>query len=154
MLSLLVVAALLFPAQRPARGRAPEFSVPQGWNTITFSPLYLNIEHSSGATLRVVKRRVADDLQNVAARSADGIAYPLGFAEIGPPRHFVDGKTEWFQYEIRGNRIAAHRKILYRAMRDPDDSRSVIEMTYENSEDRFSALLTEAQSITTQFLSK
>ena len=154
MLSLLIVAALLFPAQRPARARAPEFSVPQGWNTITFSPVYLDIEHSSGATLRVGRRRLADNLQNFAARSADGIAYPLGFAEIGPPRHFVDGKKEWFQYEIRGNRMAAHRRILYRAMRDPDDSASVIEMTYENSEDRFSVLLTEAQSITTQFLSR
>jgi hypothetical protein len=153
MLYLLILPALLFPAQRPARGRVPEISVPQGW-TVQLSGLDLLVEHSSGASLRVVRRRLADDLQNVAARSADGIAYPLGFAEIGPPRHFVNGKEEWVQYEIRGNRLAAHRRILYRAKRDPDDPAWVIETIYENSEAGFSVLLTEAQSIATQFLSQ
>jgi hypothetical protein len=153
MAYLLMLAALLLPVQRPARGRAPEFSVPQGWTVELFSGIDLVVKHSSGASLRVIHRRT-DDLQGFAQRAAEGIAYPLGFALIGMPQHFNDGTEEWFQYEIRGNRIAQHRRILYRASRNPSDPAGVIELTYENAEDRFDVLLTEAQSIATQFLSK
>jgi hypothetical protein len=48
--------------------------------------------------------------------------------------------------------VAAHRRILYRAIRNPKDPANVTEIIYENSEDRFNVLLTEAQSIATQFL--
>jgi hypothetical protein len=153
VLYLLIFSALLAPAQRPARGRVPEIPVPQGW-TVELYGADLVVTHSSGASLRVVTSRRAEDLEGFAQRAADGLAYPLGFAQISMPQHFNDGKEEWFQYEIRGNRLTSHRRILYRAIRNSNNSTGVIEITYENSEDHFSALLTEAQSIATQFLSK
>jgi len=154
VLYLLVVSALLFPAQRPARPRVPEMSVPQGW-TVDLSGIdFLMVKHSSGASLRVGRNRIAEDLQSFAQRAAERLANPLGFAQIGRPLHFSDTEEEWFQYEIRGNRIAEHRRILYRAIRDSSNSTGVIEIVYENSEDRFEVLLSEAQSIATQFLSK
>ena len=151
MFYLLIVSALLFPAQRPQWGRVVEISVPQGWTVETDSPVFLVVNHSTGASLRVVRNRGADELQSFAERGADRLANPLGFAQIGIPQHFNRGEEESFQYEIRGNRLAAHRRILYRATRD---STGIVEIIYEHSEDRFSVLLTEAQSIATQFLSK
>jgi hypothetical protein len=152
MVCLLIVSALLVPVQRPARGRVAEISVPQGWTVDTDSPLVvLIVNHSSGASLRVVVNRRADELQAFAEREADRLANPLGFAQISLPQHFNRGEEESFQYEIRGNRLAAHRRILYRATRN---STGIIEIIYEHSEDRFNILLTEAQSIATQFLSR
>jgi hypothetical protein len=148
-----MLSALLFPAQRPARARVPEIAVPQGW-TVELYGVDLVLKHSTGASLRVVTNRRTEDLQGFAERAADGLAYPLGFAVISVPVHFSDAKEEWFQYEIRGNRLAEHRRILYRAIRNANSSSGVTEIVYENSEERFSVLLTEAQSIATQFLSK
>jgi|ERR1041384_639564 hypothetical protein len=151
MLYLLIASALLVPVQRPARGRVAEISVPQGWTVDVDSPVLLMVNHSTGASLRVVINRRADELQSFAEREADRLANPLGFAQIAAPQHFNRGEEESFQYEIRGNRLAEHRHILYRATRN---STGIIEIIYENSEGRFNVLLTEAQSIATQFLSK
>lgn len=151
MFYLLIVSALLFPAQRPQRGRVVETSVPQGWTVDVDSPDILTVNHSTGASLRVVRNRRADELQSFAERAADRLANPLGFAQIALPVHFNRGEEEWFQYEIRGNRLAEHRRILYRATRNPT---GIIEIIYEHSEDRFNVLLTEAESIATQFMSK
>ena len=100
MLYLLVVSALLFPAQRPARGRVPEMPVPQGWTVEINGAGLLMVNHSSGASLRVARNRVAEDLQSFAQRAAERLANPLGFAQIGRPLHFSDAGEEWFQYEI------------------------------------------------------
>ena len=69
---------------------------------------------------------------------------PLGFAKLGEPRYFKDAHDEWVQYEIQGNRLADHRRILYRALRRDT---GYFEIVYEASEDGFDVLLTEAQSI-------
>ena len=69
---------------------------------------------------------------------------PLGFAKLGEARYFKDVHDEWVEYEIRGNRLSDHRRILYRALRRND---GFFEFVYENSEDRFDVLLTEAQGI-------
>ena len=69
---------------------------------------------------------------------------PLGFAKLGEPRHFKGATEEWVQYEIRGNRLTDHRRILYRAVRRGS---GFFELVYENSEDRFDVLLTETQEI-------
>ena len=74
---------------------------------------------------------------------------PLGFAKLGEPRHFQDSDEEWIQYEIRGNRLSERRRILYRATRRKT---AVFEIVYENSEDRFDVLLTEAQSLAASIL--
>ena len=44
----------------------------------------------------------------------------------------------------RGNRLADHRRLLYRAMRRDAAYYSIV---YEAGEDQFEALLTDAQSI-------
>jgi hypothetical protein len=150
----LVLASLLIPAQRPARARGAEFSVPQGWAVEYSFPDMLLVQHSKGASLRVVRSRTSDDLRSFAFRAVDRLANPLGFARVGMPQHFNDANEEWFEYAIRGNRQAEHRRILYRASRASQNPASVIEMIYENSEDRFDVLLSEAQSIVTHFLSK
>ncbi len=69
---------------------------------------------------------------------------PLGFAKLGEPQHFKGTNEEWVQYEIRGNRMTEHRRILYRAFRRGS---GLFELVYENNEDRFDQLLTEAQEI-------
>jgi hypothetical protein len=151
MIYVLLTLALLLPVQRPARPPIAKIPVPQGW-TAELNTFDLVIEHSSGAALKVLHRR-ADDLDAFAQLGADRLASPLGFAQIGAPAHFNDGTEEWIQYEIRGNRIADHRRILYRVMRDLNNRGGIIEITYDNSEARFDVLLTEAQSIVAQFLS-
>ena len=69
---------------------------------------------------------------------------PLGFAKLGEPQHFKGTNEEWVQYEIHGNRLTEHRRILYRAFRRGS---GLFELVYENNEDRFDQLLTEAQEI-------
>ena len=69
---------------------------------------------------------------------------PLGFAKLSEPQHFKGTNEEWVQYEIWGNRLTEHRRILYRAIRRGS---SCFELVYENSEDRFDVLVTEAQEI-------
>ena len=69
---------------------------------------------------------------------------PLGFAKLGEPRHFKDTHDEWVQYEIRGNRLTDHRRLLYRVLR-----RDVgfFEFIYEAREEEFDLFLTDAQGI-------
>jgi len=72
------------------------------------------------------------------------ILTPLGFAKLGEPQHFKGTNQEWVQYEIRGNRMTEHRRILYRAFRR---GAGLFELVYENNEDRYDLLLTEAEEI-------
>lgn len=102
------------------------------------------LEHSSGASLLVTKSRPAGEFDSDTRRVAERLANPLGFAQIGEPRHFSDSNQEWVEYVIRGNRLAERRRILYRAVRNQSD---LTEIVYENSEDRFDILVSEALSI-------
>ena len=83
-------------------------------------------------------------LDDFAQRQAERIMTPLGFAKLSEPQHFKGTNEEWVQYEIWGNRLTEHRRILYRAFRR---SSGLFELVYENNEDRFDQLLTEAQEI-------
>ncbi len=152
MVFLLLFSALLqfSQPQRPARSRVPEFTVPQGW-TAQLAGIDLRVRHTTGASLMVVRSRHTEKLASYARSAAEGWANPLGFARIGEPRHFSDAGQEWFEYEIHGNRIAERRRILYRATRN---SSGLVEIMYENNEDRFDTLLTEVHSMVTQFVSK
>src|SRR2546427_13154545 len=68
----------------------------------------------------------------------------LGFAKQGDPKYLKGTNQEWVHYEIRGNRINKHRRILYRAFRRGS---GLFELVYENNEDRFDLLLTDAEEI-------
>lgn len=131
------------PASAPVRGDRFQIIVPQGWKTLTGGGDVL-LEHASGASLLV--RRIAQtrSLMDYAQQQAERVMYPLGFAKLGEPQYFKDGHDEWVQYEIQGNRLADHRRLLYRALRR---DAGYFEFVYEASEDRFQALLTEAQGI-------
>ena len=144
---LVVLAALQIapPASAPAAVRGDRFqiAVPQGWKTLSGGGDVL-LEHSTGASLLV--RRVAQtkSLPDYAQQQAERVMTPLGFAKLGDPRFFKEGKDEWVQYEIRGNRLSEHRRILYRALRR---GTAFFEFVFEAGEDRFDTLLTEAQGI-------
>jgi hypothetical protein len=127
------------------RGDRFQVAVPQGWKTLVGGPGGdVLLEHSSGASLLLIRTTPTTSLDTFAQQHAESIMSPLGFAKLGEPRHFKDTHEEWVQYEIRGNRLSEHRRILYRAIRR---GASCYELVYENSEDRFDVLLTEAQEI-------
>src|SRR5262245_48586480 len=119
--------------------------VPQGWRTL-YSGTYVLLDHSSGASLLVERIDRTTNLADYAQRQAERIMSPLGFAKLGEPQFFKTDHDERVQYEIRGNRLAEHRRILYQVLRR--DS-GFFEFVYEAAEDRFDALLTEAQGIAT-----
>jgi hypothetical protein len=125
------------------RGDRFQIVVPQGWKTLNAGGFVL-LEHSSGASLLVQRITRAANLQEYAQRQAERIMVPLGFAQLGEPRYFKDTHDEWVQYEIRGNRLSDHRRILYRVLRRDT---GFFESVYEAPEDQFEALLTEAQGI-------
>jgi hypothetical protein len=102
------------------------------------------LEHSSGASLLLLRASLTGRLEDFAQRQAERVMAPLGFAKLGEPQHFKATNEEWVQYEIRGNRLSEHRRILYRVFRRPS---GLFELVYENSEDRFDQLLTETQEI-------
>ena len=79
-----------------------------------------------------------------AQQQAERVMLPLGFAKLSEPRYFKDVHDEWVQYEILGNRLSEHRRLLYRALRRDT---SFFEFVYEANEERFDLLLTEAQGI-------
>ena len=117
--------------------------LPQGW-TGRASGAVARLEHSSGASLLVTRPRPTEEFNAFARHAVERLASPLGFARIGEPRHFSDPNQEWFEYQIRGNRLSERRRILYRLVRS---DAGFVEIIYENSENRFDALLSEALSI-------
>jgi hypothetical protein len=127
------------------RGDRFQIAVPQGWKTVEDGGTVL-IEHASGASVLVLRSTLPRNLQDYAQKQAERIMAPLGFATIGEPRYFKDKDThdEWVEYEIRGNRLADHRRILYKALHR---SSGLFEIVYESGEDNFEGLLTDAQSI-------
>ena len=142
---LAVLAAIQSP--RPVdvvRGGSFELTVPQGWTASTVTGTLVRLDHSTGASLLIIRTRSNENLDSFAHRGAERTMAPLGFAKIEDPRHFSDSDKELVQYEIRGNRLSERRRILYRALRSKD---GLFEVIYENNENRFDILLTEAQAI-------
>jgi hypothetical protein len=141
LLAALQVAEAPVPA--PVRGDRFQIIVPQGWKTLNGGGDVL-LEHTTGASLLIRRITQTKNLTDYAQQQAERVMNPLGFARLGEPRFFKDVHDEWVQYEIKGNRLADHRRILYRALRR---DAGYFEFVYEASEDRFDGLLTEAQSI-------
>src|SRR2546426_860025 len=127
----------------PVRGDRFQIAVPQGWKVL-ISGDDVVLQHSSGASLLLLRATPTSHLEDFAERQAERIMAPLGFAKLGEPQRFKGTNEEWVQYEIRGNRLSEHRRILYRVFRRPS---GLFELVYENSEDRFDQLLTETQEI-------
>jgi hypothetical protein len=142
---LLFILAAFQTSQVPVTVRGDRFqiAVPEGWKILN-SDFDVVLEHSSGASLLLLRATPTTNLNDFAEKQAERIMTPLGFAKLGEPQHFKGANEEWVQYEIRGNRFAEHRRILYRAFRRGG---SVFELVYENNEDQFEVLLTEAQEI-------
>src|ERR1051326_8848183 len=102
-LSMQIVALLLFaalqaaaPGQTSATARGDRFqiAVPQGWKVLT-SGTDVVLEHSSGASLLVVRVEATRNLADYAQIQAERIMSPLGFAKLSEPRSYKDAKDEW-----------------------------------------------------------
>ena len=130
------------------RGRTLQIMAPHGW-TVRERDVDAVLDHSTGASLRVVRFRQQEKIETFAREAVERVMRPLGFAKLGEARHFQDSDQEWVQYEVRGNRLSNRRRILYRAVRRQG---ALFEIVYENSEDRFDFLLTEAQSLSVSVL--
>src|SRR3989441_12350478 len=143
MLALILATLQLSQPGAPVRGDRFQIAVPQGWRILTAGSDVV-LEHSTGASLLLLRATPASKLDTFAERQAERIMTPLGFAKLGEPQHFKGTNQEWVQYEIRGNRMTEHRRILYRAFRRGS---GLFELVYENNEDRFDLLLTEAEEI-------
>jgi len=144
----MVVAFVLLLAQvtqlpTVLQGGGYEITVPHGW-TAQMVTRDARLVHVSGATLLVMTSHAGQRVDTLTQRTAEGLANPLGFATISKPRHFNNSDQEWFEYDIRGNRLTDHRRILYRAVRT---TTGLTEIIFESAEDRFDALLPEALSI-------
>jgi hypothetical protein len=149
---LFLILAAIQSATPPtvARGDRFQIVVPQGWK-VAAAARDVTLEHSTGASL-VVRRPASTrnldtlirNLDTFAQDAVERIMAPLGFAKFERPRRSKNGNEESVQYEIRGNRLSNHRRILYRAIRR---DAGVYEMLYENSEDRYDVLVAEAQAI-------
>ena len=131
------------PAAAPVRGDRFEIVVPQGWKTLT-SGGDVVLEHSTGASLLVRRITQTKTLAAYAQQQAERVMSPLGFAKLGEPKYFKDDHDELVQYEIFGNRLSEHHRVLYRALRRGN---AFYEFVFEAGEDHFDALLTEAQAI-------
>ena len=146
ILVFIVLFAQAQTAQAPkvVRNGDYEITVPYGWTAVDVGNVAM-LKHANGASLLVVgDSRSTEDFSVFTEHAAERIANPLGFAKIGQPRHFNDLNQEWFEYDIRGNRLADHRRILYRAVRSRT---GLTQITFESAEDRFDVLLPEALSI-------
>ena len=143
-LFLFLLALIQLPqSAQLVRSRTFQIMAPQGWVVVTTGGGIL-LNHVTGASVLVNKFRQRENLDSFARRSAERIMAPLGFAKLQEPRRFAGNGEQWVQYEIRGNRLSDHRRILYRALMR---KREMIEFIYENSEERFDLLMTEAQAI-------
>jgi hypothetical protein len=131
------------PVSGTARGDRFQIAVPQGWKVLTADTDVL-LEHSSGASLLIIRVETTPNLSEYAQKQAERIMSPLGFAKLSEPRSYKDGHDEWVEYEIRGNRQADQRRILYRALHRGTAFYCVV---YEAGEDRYDSLLTDAQNI-------
>jgi hypothetical protein len=146
---MILVFILLFQAQaaqapKVVRHGDYEVTVPNGWTAVEVGGGVTMLKHATGASLLVLNSRLTNDFNDFTEHAAERVANPLGFARIGKPRHFSDSNQEWFEYDIRGNRLADRRRILYRAVRSRT---GLTQITFESAEDRFDVLVPEALSI-------
>src|SRR5215471_9012508 len=125
------------------RGDRFQIVVPQGWRTL-MGGADVVLEHSSGASLLVRRIPAPKNLAMYAQQQAERVMTPLGFAKLGDPVYFKDAHDESVQYEIVGNRLSEHRRLLYRALKRDTN---YFEFVFEANENRFDMLLTEAQGI-------
>lgn len=131
------------PATETVRGDRFQIVVPQGWKTLNEGAFVL-LQHFSGASLLIQRVDRAANLSDYAKRQAERVMAPLGFAKLGEPRLFKDASQEWVQYEIIGNRISDPHRILYRVLRRDT---GFFETVFEANQERFDALLTEAEMV-------
>src|SRR5262249_37413890 len=84
------------PPTTPATARGDRFqiAVPQGWKILTAGSDVV-IEHSSGASLLVLRTDPVKNLPEYALQQAERVMTPLGFAKLGDPRTFKDAHEEW-----------------------------------------------------------
>ena len=147
---LIVAFILLFtqtaqvaPTPQVFREGDYEITVPHGWMADRFGR-DATLKHITGASLIIINSQSTNNFDGFTTQAAERVANPLGFATISEPRHFRDSSQEWYEYDIRGNRLTDHRKILYRAVRTKTGLTQII---FESAEDRFDILLPEALSI-------
>jgi hypothetical protein len=133
--------AVAAPAQ--VRGDRFQIIVPQGWKTLIGGGDVV-LEHTTGASLLVRRISAAKSLATYARQQAERVMAPLGFAKLGESRDFRDTRDEWVEYEIIGNRLTEHRRILYRALRR---NTAYYEFVFEASENNFDLLLSEAHTM-------
>ncbi len=144
MFTLAFILAVLQASPPVAvRGDRFQIAVPQGWKTLSAGG-DVALEHSTGASLLIRRVTATRNLEDFAHQQAERVMTPLGFAKLGEPKHFKDSNGEWVQYDIRGNRLSDHRRILYRAVRHGS---GYFELVYENNEKSYDVLLTEAEEI-------
>jgi hypothetical protein len=141
---LLFAQAQATQAPKVVRNGDYEITVPYGWTAVEVGGGVTMLKHATGASLLVLNSRSTNDFDGFTEHAAERVANPLGFAKIGRPRHFSDPNQEWFEYDIRGNRLADRRRILYRAVQSGTGRNEII---FESAEDRFDVLLPEALSI-------
>lgn len=144
VLLLFAIIQAASPSTLPtARGDRFQIAVPQGWKVLNAGTDVL-LEHSSGASLLLIRVDPTKNLSEYAQLQAERIMSPLGFARISEPKVYKDSKDEWVEYEIHGNRQADHRRILYRALRRGTAFYCIV---YEASEDQYDSYITDAESI-------
>ena len=147
----MIVAFIVLFAQTAQVAQTPqvfrdgdyEITVPHGWTADRFGR-DATLKHTTGASLLIINSQSTNDFGGFTTQAAERFANPLGFATISQPRHFSNSSQEWYEYDIRGNRLTDHRRILYRAVRTKTGLSQII---FESAEDRFDILLPEALSI-------
>src|SRR5215470_14901484 len=77
------------PTPATARGDRFQIAVPQGWKILTAGSDVV-IEHSSGASLLVLRTDPVRNLAEYALQQAERVMTPLGFAKLGDSRTFKD----------------------------------------------------------------
>ena len=143
VVAFILLFAQLVQSPQVVRDGDYEITVPHGW-TAERVGRDASLKHTTGASLLVINSRSTNDFSGFTEHEAERVANPLGFATISKPRHFSSSNQEWFEYDIRGNRLADHRRILYRAVRT---GTGLTEIIFESAEDRFDILLPEALSM-------
>jgi hypothetical protein len=143
---LILTVALQLPPDASkdvqVNGRLFGVLVPYGWKVDNLQTQSIQIEHTSGATFIFRSIRGKGDLETFAREGVDRVMMPLGFATFGDPlKRKVNGAPA-IQYEIQGNRLSRHRKLLYIAIARED---GYYETIYENDETNFDQLVTDAE---------
>src|SRR5262245_50251668 len=143
---LLLTVALQLPADVSkdvqVNGRQFGVLVPYGWKVDNMQSQSIQIEHTSGASFIFRSIRGKGDLETFAREGVDRVMMPLGFATFDEPLKRKVNVAPAIQYEIQGNRLSRHRKLLYIAFARDD---GFYETIYENDETNFDQLLTEAE---------